>query len=131
MNRETRELVAGEEWEELISKDQLRRELYKGHVFDGWREGSIDFGPTYKYKFSSDKFFGIDSKPGEKKRTPAWCDRVLWLGKGMKQLSYTRAELMLSDHRPVNSVFLVEIEIFSHRKLQKALTITDAELEAE
>lgn len=130
-DRETRELVAGEEWEELISKDQLRRELYKGHVFDGWREGSIDFGPTYKYKFSSDKFFGIDSKPGEKKRTPAWCDRVLWLGKGMKQLSYTRAELMLSDHRPVNSVFLVEIEIFSHRKLQKALTITDAELEAE
>jgi hypothetical protein len=49
----------------------------------------------------------------------------------MKQISYTRAEIMLSDHRPVNSVFLVEIEIFSRRKLQKALTITDAELEAE
>lgn len=130
-DRETRELVDGEEWKELISKDQLRRELHKGHVFDGWHEGSIDFGPTYKYKLSSDKFFGIDSKPGEKKRTPAWCDRVLWFGKGMKQLSYTRAELMLSDHRPVNSVFLVDLEIFSHRKLQKALTITDAELEAE
>lgn len=130
-DRETRELVAGEEWEELISKDQLRRELHKGRVFDGWHEGSIDFGPTYKYKFNSEKFFGIESKPGEKKRTPAWCDRVLWFGKGMKQISYTRAEIMLSDHRPVNSVFLVEIEIFSRRKLQKALTITDAELEAE
>lgn len=130
-DRETRELVGGEEWEELISKDQLKRELHEGHVFDGWREGSIDFGPTYKYRFNSNKYFGVDSKPGEKKRTPAWCDRILWLGKGMKQLSYTRAELMLSDHRPVNSVFLVEIEIFSHKKLQKALTITDAELVAE
>eukprot|EP01018_Ginkgo_biloba_P033234 Gb_08631 [translate_table: standard] len=128
---ETRKLVAKEEWEELLSRDQLRRELRKGRVFDGWREGSIEFAPTYKYEFNSDTYFGEYAKPGEKRRTPAWCDRILWYGKGMKQLTYKRAELMLSDHRAVNSVFLAELEIFSRRKLQKALTFTDAELEAE
>ncbi|XP_077235250.1 type I inositol polyphosphate 5-phosphatase 2-like isoform X2 [Tasmannia lanceolata] len=49
------------------------------------------------------------------------CDRILWLGKGVKQLSYKRAEIRLSDHRPVNSIFLIEVEVFDHRKLQRAL----------
>ena len=39
------------------------------------------------------------------------CDRILWYGKGLKQMSYTRSELRHSDHRPVASVFLAEIEV--------------------
>eukprot|EP01018_Ginkgo_biloba_P024282 Gb_26825 [translate_table: standard] len=127
----TRELVAKEEWEELTNMDQLRRELRKGRVFDGWFEGSIDFAPTYKYELNSDKYFGENAKAGEKRRTPAWCDRILSFGKGIKQLSYMRVEIMLSDHRPVNASFLAELEIFSRRKLQRALTFTDAELEID
>nr|ABK25502.1 unknown [Picea sitchensis] len=80
---------------------------------------------------NSNKFFGENAKAGEKRRTPAWCDRILFIGKGIKELSYTRVEQMLSDHRPVNAVFLAEVEIFSRRKLQRALTFTDAELEVE
>lgn len=44
-------------------------------------------------------------------------------------LSYQRSELKLSDHRPVTAIFMAEVEVFSHRKLQKALTLTDAEME--
>lgn len=54
------------------------------------------------------------------------CDRILWLGKGIKQLSYKRTELTLSDHRPVSSMFLVEVEVLDHRKLQKALNVNSA-----
>lgn len=36
---------------------------------------------------------------------------------------------MLSDHRPVSASFTVDVEEFSSRKLQRALTLTDAEVE--
>ncbi|KAF5960104.1 hypothetical protein HYC85_001313 [Camellia sinensis] len=106
--------------------NKLSKELCNGHVFDGWKEGAITFPPTYKYEINSDRFVGENPKEGEKKRSPAWCDRILWLGKGIKQLSYSRADIRLSDHRPVNSNFLVEVEVFSHRKLQRALNFTTA-----
>lgn len=47
----------------------------------------------------------------------------------MKQLSYRRTELKFSDHRPVTAVYMAEVEIFIPRKLQRALTFTDAEVE--
>lgn len=57
------------------------------------------------------------------------CDRVLSYGKGMKLLNYQRAELKFSDHRPVTATYMVEVEVFSPKKLQRALTFTDAEIE--
>lgn len=57
------------------------------------------------------------------------CDRILSLGKGMRLLSYRRTELRLSDHRPVTASYMVDVEVFSSRKLQRALTFTDAEIE--
>ncbi|KAK3018093.1 hypothetical protein RJ639_004778, partial [Escallonia herrerae] len=124
---------------------QLIRELRKGRAFDGWSEGTLTFPPTYKYELNSEKYYGEDPKIG--RRTPAWyasrnfclfyafnqirCDRILSCGKGMKLLSYRRTELRLSDHRPVTASYMIEVEVFSSRKLQKALTITDAEIEQE
>jgi hypothetical protein len=49
----------------------------------------------------------------------------------MRLLNYRRKELKLSDHRPVTATFMAEVEVFSPRKLQKALTLTDAEIENE
>lgn len=57
------------------------------------------------------------------------CDRILSYGKGMRLVRYGRAELRLSDHRPVAAVIMAEVEVFCHRKLQKALTFTDAEID--
>ncbi|XP_047341327.1 type I inositol polyphosphate 5-phosphatase 2 [Impatiens glandulifera] len=118
---EVRELVAKKQWDELLNTDQLSQELRYGHVFEGWREGSINFAPTYKYEINSDNYVGEEYKEGKKKRSPAWCDRILWTGKGIKQLSYGRAETKMSDHRPVSAVFMLEVEVFDHRKLNKAL----------
>jgi len=41
-------------------------------VFDGWKEGLINFPPTYKYEFNSDTYIGENQKEGEKRRSPAW-----------------------------------------------------------
>ncbi|KAJ7952646.1 putative Type I inositol polyphosphate 5-phosphatase [Quillaja saponaria] len=131
LDTEVRELVALRKWDELMNSDQLSIELSSGRVFDGWTEGLIDFPPTYKYEINSDRYFGENPKDGEKKRSPAWCDRILWLGKGIKQLFYKRAEINLSDHRPVSSLFLVEVEVFDHRKLQRALNFTKAAVHPE
>ncbi|KAF8379121.1 hypothetical protein HHK36_028550 [Tetracentron sinense] len=131
LDAEVRKLVAQKQWDKLINGDQLNKELRSGHVFDGWKEGEIDFAPTYKYEFDCDRYFGENPKEGEKKRSPAWCDRILWLGKGIKQLCYKRTEIRLSDHRPVSSSFSVEVEVFDHRKLYRALTFTNAAVHPE
>ncbi|TMW93403.1 hypothetical protein EJD97_011781 [Solanum chilense] len=123
---EVRMLVANKKWDELLNSDQLHKELQNGHVFAGWKEGLVNFAPTYKYEFNSDRYNGEITREGEKKRSPAWCDRILWLGKGIKQMFYKRAELKLSDHRPVSSMFSVEVEIFDHRKLQRVLNVKSA-----
>lgn len=61
--------------ESLLSHDQLRAaQRLKKAFHDGWREGQINFLPTYKYDVGSVGMF--DS--GEKKRSPSWCDRILY-----------------------------------------------------
>lgn len=59
----------------LLQHDQLKAQQRGGKVFhEGWREGDINFLPTYKYDVGSVAMF--DS--GEKKRSPSWCDRILF-----------------------------------------------------
>ena len=114
-------------------------------MFAGWNEGRIYFPPTYKYSTNSDKYAGEDMNQKEKRRTPAWydyytnvpdicqilyslrnlvillcrCDRILWYGRGLGQLSYVRGESRFSDHRPVYSVFSAEVESINHSRIQK------------
>ncbi|KAG2617907.1 hypothetical protein PVAP13_3NG258062 [Panicum virgatum] len=115
------ELISKQDWNGLFEKDQLKKELGKGCTFDGWVEGAISFPPTYKYEFNSEKYVSDATKSG---RTPAWCDRILSYGKGTRLLSYKRAELLFSDHRPVSAVYMADVEVFVHRKFQRALTLT-------
>ncbi|XAR64490.1 hypothetical protein NMG60_11024858 [Bertholletia excelsa] len=109
----TRLLVDKGDWNTLIQNDQLRMELMDGQVFKGWQEGTIKFAPTYKYYPNSDEYYGGggEGKRGEKKRSPAWCDRIIWSGEGLKEQLYTRGESRLSDHRPVKAMFTVEVEV--------------------
>ncbi|RMD42850.1 hypothetical protein DV735_g2257, partial [Chaetothyriales sp. CBS 134920] len=61
--------------ESLLAHDQLRSLQRQRKAFhQGWREGEIDFLPTYKYDVGTVALF--DS--GEKKRSPSWCDRILF-----------------------------------------------------
>ncbi|XP_062009391.1 type I inositol polyphosphate 5-phosphatase 5 isoform X2 [Rosa rugosa] len=108
---ETRVLLEDNDWDALLEKDQLNIEREAGRVFDGFKEGQIYFAPTYKYSHNSDSYAGETAKSKKKRRTPAWCDRILWRGEGFEQLSYIRGESRFSDHRPVCAVFSVEVNL--------------------
>ncbi|XP_059063219.1 type IV inositol polyphosphate 5-phosphatase 7-like [Cryptomeria japonica] len=108
---DTKKLVEKNDWEALLHKDQLLIEKKTGNIFEGWNEGNIYFPPTYKYCKNSDHYAGENSVSRTKGRTPAWCDRILWYGKGLRQLCYVCGESKISDHRPVYSIFMAEIKM--------------------
>lgn len=114
---EARLLVRAKKWSMLLENDELLLELSKGRHFDGWREGLVTFPPTYKYHRNSDKFYwcvdgGATAGREKQQRAPAWCDRVLWRGKGLRQIRYERCGgYRLSDHRPVRALFDAVCEV--------------------
>ncbi|XP_021752016.1 type I inositol polyphosphate 5-phosphatase 13-like isoform X1 [Chenopodium quinoa] len=73
---EARDFVSQRSFDWLREKDQLRAEMKAGKVFQGMREAMIKFPPTYKFERNVPGLGGYDS--GEKKRIPAWCDRVIY-----------------------------------------------------
>ncbi|KAJ0231982.1 Type IV inositol polyphosphate 5-phosphatase 3 [Hirschfeldia incana] len=125
----TTDLISKKDWSKLLEYDQLVKEYKKGRAFDGWSEGTLQFAPTYKYQAHSEDYTGVNGKTTLRK--PAWCDRILSYGKGMRLVQYRRTEYKFSDHRPVTATYMAEVEVFSARKLQRMLTFTDAEIEDE
>ncbi|XP_010542783.1 PREDICTED: type IV inositol polyphosphate 5-phosphatase 7-like [Tarenaya hassleriana] len=128
--RSAKALVEMQNWRALLENDQLRIEQKRGRVFKGWSEGKIYFPPTYKYSTNSDRYAGDDMHPKEKRRTPAWCDRILWYGEGLHQLSYVRGESRFSDHRPVYGIFCVEVES-AHNRLKRTTSYSTSRVQAE
>jgi len=94
----------------LHNTDQLITERDAGRTFHDFFEQEISFMPTYKYIPGTREY---DNREDGKKRMPAWCDRVQWYikpkteGLAVKGLSYERAELHCSDHKPVMALFSV------------------------
>ncbi|CAK8578822.1 unnamed protein product [Lathyrus sativus] len=129
---ETRVLLEENDWETLLEKDQLNIEKEAGRVFNGFNEGRIVFAPTYKYSHNSDSYAGETVKSKKKRRTPAWCDRILWRGSRIDQVSYIRGESRFSDHRPVCAVFSVGVEVRSrNNRFRKGYSYTSPRLEYE
>eukprot|EP00026_Physarum_polycephalum_P002205 Phypoly_transcript_02210.p1 GENE.Phypoly_transcript_02210~~Phypoly_transcript_02210.p1 ORF type:complete len:894 (+),score=189.75 Phypoly_transcript_02210:175-2856(+) len=111
-DNEVKEKIKRREWTALFHADQLYQQMKSGSAFEGFQESPIQFAPTYKYDIGTNVY---DSS--EKKRTPAWCDRVLWrsgkTGKNVDnifQLAYRRHEMLSSDHRPVSASFQLKVK---------------------
>ncbi|KAJ6775017.1 TYPE IV INOSITOL POLYPHOSPHATE 5-PHOSPHATASE 9 [Salix purpurea] len=128
---ETKVLLEDNDWDTLLEKDQLNIEREAGRVFKGFKEGQVSFAPTYKYTQNSDSYAGETVKSRKKRRTPAWCDRILWRGDGIEQLSYVRRESRFSDHRPVCAVFAAEVEMTKRTtaRFRKGYSCAAAKLE--
>eukprot|EP00775_Hariotina_reticulata_P006490 gene6490-6717_t len=71
---------------DLLSGDQLTREMARGNIFHGLAEGPISFLPTYKFeKGRESNALQPFYDQGEKKRVPAWTDRILFRGCGAQR----------------------------------------------
>uniref|UniRef100_A0A0E0NEV3 Inositol polyphosphate-related phosphatase domain-containing protein n=1 Tax=Oryza rufipogon TaxID=4529 RepID=A0A0E0NEV3_ORYRU len=106
----------------LKNNDQLRAEMRSGRVFQGLREGDFKFPPTYKFEKHTAGLSGYDSS--EKRRIPAWCDRILYRDSRVSSgnecsldcpvvssisLYDSCMEATDSDHKPIKSVFNLDI----------------------
>ncbi|KAL0382597.1 UNVERIFIED_CONTAM: Type II inositol polyphosphate 5-phosphatase 15 [Sesamum calycinum] len=119
---EARDFVSQRCFDWLRERDQLRAEMKAGNVFQGMREAVIRFPPTYKFEKHQPGLAGYDS--GEKKRIPAWCDRILYRDSRSASVSTCSLDCPVvssilqyeacmdvtdSDHKPVRCIFSVEV----------------------
>ncbi|KAJ3130017.1 hypothetical protein HK098_006729 [Nowakowskiella sp. JEL0407] len=108
LDRETvLEAIQRRNWEKLMKHDQLLVQKSESNIFvlREFRENPLTFAPTFKFDPGLDSY---DSS--EKRRTPAWCDRILYLGENIEQLVYASVDCRASDHRPVVSLFRVLVK---------------------
>jgi hypothetical protein len=59
------------------------------------------------------------------------CDRILWHGDDIAQLSYFRGECKFSDHRPVCGSFIVEVNILDGKSKRGSSNTNNIRIGAE
>ncbi|EEF28051.1 type I inositol polyphosphate 5-phosphatase, putative [Ricinus communis] len=79
---DTHELLKKNDWQALLEKDQI-----------------YSIFPDYTFLLMWAQI------------TMNRCDRILWKGEGLKQMWYVRGESRFSDHRPVYSLFSVQVSL--------------------
>lgn len=100
--------IRSRDYQSLFEKDQLTIQKKKnpGFRLRLFNEAPIAFPPTYKYDIGTDEY-----DTSEKKRCPAWCDRIFYRGDSeMKCTSYRRLNVRISDHRPVVATFSTKVK---------------------
>ncbi|XP_048374631.1 inositol polyphosphate 5-phosphatase K isoform X2 [Sphaerodactylus townsendi] len=108
----------------LWEKDQLNMAKKKEGFLQEFREGPLQFKPTYKFDLYSNEY-----DTSGKKRKPAWTDRILWRVKSLLPRSSEAEEepeeqpvsvslnsyashmgYSISDHKPVSGTFELELK---------------------
>uniref|UniRef100_A0A8B9SCN0 Inositol polyphosphate-5-phosphatase K n=1 Tax=Apteryx owenii TaxID=8824 RepID=A0A8B9SCN0_APTOW len=120
-----RESINNRRYNLLWEKDQLNMAKKKEAFLQEFIEGPLQFKPTYKFDLYSDVY-----DTSEKKRKPAWTDRILWRVKNLCQHTSKESNLSgeeqtisvtlnnyishmnygISDHKPVTGTFGLEMK---------------------
>lgn len=118
-----REAIKNQSYSDLWEKDQLSMAKKCDPLLREFQEGPLLFPPTYKFDKNSNNY-----DTSEKKRKPAWTDRILWRLKrkpkddphiskllaphfSLSQKSYiSHMMYSISDHKPVTGTFDLELK---------------------
>ncbi|EJS42031.1 inp52p [Saccharomyces arboricola H-6] len=95
----------------LLEHDQLTQEINEGVVFQGFKEPTVQFRPTYKYDYGTDNYDTSD-----KARTPSWTDRIIYKGENLHPLAYSDAPMKISDHKPVYAAYRANVKFINEEK---------------
>ncbi|EME85240.1 uncharacterized protein MYCFIDRAFT_46597 [Pseudocercospora fijiensis CIRAD86] len=89
------------DFKELLTQDQLTREMANDQTLQNLAEAPITFAPTYNVQAQNWLW--------AKHRIPSWCDRILYLATAPPQVhSYKALPVQpTSDHRPVSLAFSI------------------------
>lgn len=127
-------LLQQHQLQRLLDCDELHRRRLASGSFAAFEEAAIDFRPSYKFrpmsKSNKDEAMQdvklLEALRGQydDKRTPAWCDRVIWRARRkVKQEGLLRYELLdsttFSDHRPVRLCMQICIHEMSLEDLRR------------
>lgn len=113
---EVKQLARNGPFTKLLEFDQLGKQMRDKAAFTDFQEMAITFPPTYKYDPGTDEF-----DTSEKQRTPAYCDRILYLKNKedpkISQVEYTSHPLLrISDHKPVRALFNIKARVCDRAK---------------
>jgi len=125
-NDRARELAAARNWRELYAHDQLNTANNPRSPLRHFSEMRLDFAPTYKYDPGTSTY-----DTSEKRRIPAWCDRILWKGQHVRPQGYGRLEFTQSDHKPIWGCVEVEVKKVSKVRREPLYLATLAKWEGE
>uniref|UniRef100_A0A4W4EG02 phosphatidylinositol-3,4,5-trisphosphate 5-phosphatase n=1 Tax=Electrophorus electricus TaxID=8005 RepID=A0A4W4EG02_ELEEL len=107
--------IKQQNYQELLSRDQLNMERAEENVFLNYEEEEITFPPTYRFERDTrEKYVYTKAKAtGTKYNLPSWCDRVLRKSYPLVHVachSYgCTNDIMTSDHSPVFATFDVGV----------------------
>ncbi|XP_017598445.1 PREDICTED: inositol polyphosphate 5-phosphatase K, partial [Corvus brachyrhynchos] len=129
-----RESINNKRFNLLWEKDQLNMAKKKEVFLKEFKEGPLQFKPTYKFDLYSEVYDTREQKSlfwfNEKKRKPAWTDRILWKVKNLCEVASKEGEFPeeenpisvtlnnyvshmsygISDHKPVTGTFKLEMK---------------------
>ncbi|RLV89138.1 hypothetical protein DV515_00015032 [Chloebia gouldiae] len=120
-----RESISNKRFNLLWEKDQLNMAKNQEAFLKEFKEGPLQFKPTYKFDLDSEVY-----DTSEKKRKPAWTDRILWKMKNPGEAASKEGEFPeeenpisltlnsyvshmsygISDHKPVTGTFTLEMK---------------------
>ncbi|KAI8593400.1 hypothetical protein BDZ88DRAFT_404548 [Geranomyces variabilis] len=118
---DVKQIVRTGELGQLLKFDQLLIEQRARRAFQDFNEAAITFAPTFKYDIGTNTF-----DTSEKKRTPSFCDRILWFQNPLHRNEtlwicpkWYRScmDLTLSDHKPIMALFETAVRVLNREKL--------------
>uniref|UniRef100_A0AAX7UB54 phosphatidylinositol-3,4,5-trisphosphate 5-phosphatase n=1 Tax=Astatotilapia calliptera TaxID=8154 RepID=A0AAX7UB54_ASTCA len=107
--------IKQQQYQELLTKDQLSMERKESKVFLHFAEEEITFAPTYRFERDTRERYAYTKAKatGTKYNLPSWCDRVLRksypLVHVVCQAYGCTNNIMTSDHSPVFASFEVGV----------------------